>query len=136
MLYRLEHVLGMTYANERQEDGSYRRVAAGRKDSLSTVEVRNALKLSDPVIRRWLADPHFREYGVAEVVDGRWVWDRYKTIQWVIAVMKLDPGELPARKETENPPARDVPFVTLGMDWKRCRKAMGMEIDHTFKSHR
>ena len=61
-----------------------------KKEQMSTQEVRAALKLSESVIRRWIADPYFQKNQIArKSKDGFWIWDATKLKLWVAAVVKF-----------------------------------------------
>ena len=168
MLYRLEHVLGFVYQQVLDEDRShevevteedidegliekkYKRVQVDRKDKLTTSEVSKALKISVPVLERWLRDPIFQENQVAVKEGSRWMWHRYKTTVWVIAAMKLDPKKRPARIvaenpafDTDSPPQRRLPNlqgrfykdITLSLNYVRAREQLRMPLDYTFGKH-
>jgi len=62
-------------------------------DTCSTKELMRHLKISETVLRRWLADPRFRELEIAENINGSWRWNCKLLRPWAIAMLRLKPSK-------------------------------------------
>jgi hypothetical protein len=108
-----------------------------KKEYLSTEEVRTVLKVSDGVLRRWLADPYFMAADVAKK-KGQWVWHRDRLRLWVIAVVRVKHW---SREMTENPPVEEYDenghvvqleeFETLTQD--EARERLNIPLDYVLR---
>ena len=92
-------------------------------ESATTREVMDTTKISNAMLRRWLADPMFRKAGVAMRLKDGWQWNREKLKLWVASFPPGNPDWTAAtgRAKASNPPgegetpSRDEARALLGI---------------------
>jgi hypothetical protein len=106
----------------------YRLAEMLKSATLTTREVRDALKISDQVLRRWMKNEYFLEAKVARKVGSAWIWNRKQLRLWVVAVLRL-----PACEDAvaSNPPEENETEITF----EQAREALGIPLEYNLRTH-